>query len=257
MPSVLRIDTLIQRYTNAEPNHKRLFINDPYWFSFWTIYNAIILGSGLHIGLFLEITPVNYTILGYVGLFAMVACFFISKMLIPGGYSSLKQAICHMGRMRTKKGEKNLKGAFFIGLFFSLNALIVVILGMLLLEHAHEDISFRISAYLCISSAIFSILTGIVPIDLYEKWHLFCAFAYFIICNFWLLNLLIFLMLLGYASIYMKVMFVLVAFNGICYIIGYSKNYRYTATFQKLWLLFTGLSFVLLMQYFSSPTYVF
>lgn len=252
MNAALKFDQLVQHYTDAKPANNNMKVDNPYWISFWTIFTIIIVGSGIPVRLFLQISSEGYQIVGYSALIAMTICFFVAKKLIPGGYSVSKQAICHMGRMRTKKGENNLKAAFLFAVFFSIEAILIIFLGNLLAVHAKEDLVFAIISYLCYFSAISCVLTGIVPIDLYERLHLFAAFVYLISTNIWLVTLMSLLWMVGKASLLMQIEVILVSITAVLYFWGYFTNFRYTAMFQKFWIMFVTLAFVICIQYFSA-----
>jgi hypothetical protein len=206
-----------------------------YWFSFLTIF------------IFLEYTfvvlinPLSLPLLqlGKINTFLALLCLFISMRSVPGGYSFSKQAVCHLGRMKVKRtGANNRIAALFYLFFYLFQSSLIIIIGWLSLQYNLDIIS-----WLCFISPIFILLTGIIPIDLSEKGHLYSALISFISINYFIL-----LLWYHFHSTLISVNMVLLVLNGLCYCIGYVTDYRYCALFQKLWIIFTIIALNLFLE---------
>jgi len=157
----------------------------------------------------------------------------ISMLSVPGGYSFSKQAICHLGRMKVKRtGADNRIAAFFFFLFAFFQSALIFMNGWLALIY-----NLPIVAWACFICTIFSIFTGIIPIDIFERGHLNSALMGFILINFFLLILWVHTLQLGECSVPIMIDMAFVILWGSIYSIGYFRDYRYCGLFQKLWLI--------------------
>lgn len=77
----------------------------------------------------IDLTISDYKTMVITFLVIDLICFAFFMKLIPGGFNQASQAVCHMGRLKTKSGEKNIKAMIFFILYGIFEAILVLILG--------------------------------------------------------------------------------------------------------------------------------
>jgi len=177
--------------------------------------------------------------------------FALSMKMIPGGFSQAKQAICHMGRITTKKGAKNTRALFFFIIYGCFEAALVMMLGNIIAVYG-ATINFllwiRPVAYI---ASVFGMLTCVVPIDMTYNGHMGSALILFICTNTIVNYLLGFLVVLAKLTALSLVIWIIMDIVCLLYIIGFIIDYRYAPTFQKLWLVFTNFAVVILIDTYA------
>ncbi len=243
---------LLQKYflTLIENSDEKVIPKrNKYWKVVWLASIAIIAAFSYLIYLlnaYLQTAPIIKFVLPIVNLILIIGGYFAAKELVPGGYSHLKQAICHLGRIRTKKGSMNLPSSGIFALIFFLQSTNLMLLGAKMFELAQQSWVWAILTAFCYSSVVCYLLTGISPIDLFENFHTNMGLASVFSSSAFVLFILYMLWVLGLAAPWMPVFAIIISIVIFFYMKGYIQDYRYTGSLQKVWLLFMNISFVLL-----------
>ena len=232
-------------------------VNDPviiqernhYWRLIWV---GSIMPLGVYsyliylLNSFLQTAPLLKVFVPSVNFFIIVSGYFVAKELVPGGYSHLKQAICHLGRIRTKKGAKNLPSSGIFASIFFLQSTNLILLGSEMFQMGRENWVWAILTAMCFISVVCYIMTGITPIDLFEPFHTNMGLLSVFFSTAFVLFILYMLWVLGIAAPWMPVFAIIISIVIFIYMKGYIQDYRYTGSFQKVWLLVMNIAFVLL-----------
>ncbi len=243
---------LFQKYimTLIETSDEKIIPKrNKYWRLIWLGSIAIIAGFSYLVYLLNEVlhtAPLLKIVVPIVNLIIIIGGYFAAKELVPGGYSHLKQAICHLGRIRTKKGYMNLPSSGIFALIFFLQSLNLMLLGAKMLQFAQGSWVWVILTVFCYMSVVCYLLTGISPIDLFENFHTNMGLASVFCSTAFVLFILYMLWVLGIAAPWMPVFAIIISIVIFFYMKGYIQDYRYTGSLQKIWLLFINISFVLL-----------
>ena len=155
-----------------------------------------------------------------------------------------------MGRMITKRGKNNKVAAIF---FFIYGILVSTLLFMdyylvqLYKQQTGRLTHISIGIQLTIIGAF---MTSNVPIDVSMKAHYSWALFGFVSNIYMSICMLIEIIRNASNEWFLITIISLLLFTALLYIIGFIKRYRYAALFQKLWIVFSSISFYLYIDYF-------
>jgi hypothetical protein len=241
--------SLLETMINSAENAEQLKYRNRLWILYWTVVMSAFTGLGVMVYYFTAISPMFYAIqkiLVPIFYFAAIECYFMAKKRAPDGYSHLKQAICHLGRIRTKKGSLNLRASAWFAFSFFLQSGNLLFLIPKMIKYIPSNASWIYITFASIFTAITSMLTGIVPIDLFEKAHVRLGLSSVLSSTVWILIILYGLWMHGLGSILINSIAVSLNLIAILYMVGYITHYRYVGFIQKIWMLIINFSVVLL-----------
>jgi len=196
----------------------------------------------------LQPNPSSLSKIGFSFDILSLVSIFLSMKFVPGGYSFTKQAICHLGRLRVKRtGADNRIAGLFFGLFTFFQSSLIFLNGWLALIYG-----LSIVGWICFICSGFSLFTGLIPIDIYEKGHLNAAMMGFLLINFFLIVLWVHTFQINQSDITINLNMSFHLIWMVIYSIGYFKDFRYCGLFQKLWLFTSIFAFNLFLEFFLS-----
>lgn len=239
------LEKLIISVENAEQQTDR----NRLWFRWWISIVAIFALIGVAIFYFTARYPMFYRvqfILVPIIYVSAIECYFLAKKYAPDGYNHFKQAICHLGRIRTKKGSLNLRSSEWFAIAFFLQSGNLLFLIPKFLKYVPSNPSWIYITAASIFTAITTLLTGIVPIDLFEKAHIRLGLASVISGTVWILFILYGLWMHGFGTLLIKSLAVSLNSIAILYMVGYITHFRYVGFIQKIWMLIINFSVVVL-----------
>ncbi len=239
------LEAMISPTTDTESQNTR----NRLWGHFWILCIVGFTFLGIVVFYYTRISPEFNRIQPYIVptiFISTIAGYFLSTKMAPEGYSHFKQAICHLGRIRTKKGSLNLKSSAIFAITFLLQSGNLLFLIPKLIHYVPSNPAWIYITVACILTAITTLLTGMVPIDLFEKSHVRLGLVSVVSGTTWILIILYGLWLHGFGTPLINSLALSLNTIAILYMIGYFSHYRYTGFLQKIWMLIINFAVVVL-----------
>lgn len=215
------------------------------WKIVWTTAMLLFIPYGFLIYYFNEFLrgfPILRAIITTTIFVVAITFYFLSTRAAPDGYSHLKQAICHLGRIRSKKsGSLNLKTAKNFAICMFLLSTNAYFLGSELIKLSSGSLFWTVVTVLCYFSGTTCTLTGISPIDLFEKLHTNTGILTVATGTTWMLMIFYTSWAFGTAFLWMQILAVIISITAGIYLTFYVFNVRYAGFLQKLWMFFINL----------------
>ena len=220
------------------------------WYHFWIIFGISLVISEFSLAWVVKISLESYMFASLVAIVA-INVNFLGSTFIAAEYDPLRRAICHMGRLKSYHGIDNTKSVIlWIGWGVS-TSILAFLLGELMVTHYSPVPILLATGFLGYCGTIVAIMVVLIPIDVHRKYHLISSLIFFLIPLS--INILVFIYLLFNNSLHKYFFFpILQWIFAVLYAIGYIKKYRYTAVFQKSYLLLSFFSVYLYIIIFST-----
>ena len=244
-------DKLTQKERNIASNLTyRKYHDMKKWYRFWIIFGTSLVILEVSLAWIVKIPLESYMFASLVAIVA-VNTTFLGSTFVAAEYDPLRRAICHMGRLKSYHGIDNTKSVIlWIGWGFS-TSILAFFLGELMVTYYFLVPILLATGLLGYCGTIVAIMVVLIPIDVHRKYHLFSSLILFLIPLS--INILVFIYLLFNNSLHKYFFFpILQWIFAVLYAIGYIKKYRYTAVFQKSYLLLSFFSVYLYIIIFST-----